>query len=113
VGWGTGFFDMDNDGWLDLVVANGHVYPQVGTGAGAGAYRQPMFVCIGTSGDGTFEEVSAEAGLQAIPLAARRGAAFGDVNNDGLRGYFGFECGRAALMLINHCKNGNHRVLFN
>src|SRR6267142_5081543 len=44
VGWGTGFFDMDNDGWLDLFVANGHVYPQVGTGVGAGAYRQPMLL---------------------------------------------------------------------
>jgi len=111
VGWGTGFFDMDNDGWLDLFVANGHVYPQVGTGVGPGAYRQPMLLHRNKR-DGTFEEVSAEAGLQMMPLAARRGAAFGDVNNDGCVDILLLNVGEPPSLLINHCKNGNHRVLF-
>jgi enediyne biosynthesis protein E4 len=111
VGWGTGFFDMDNDGWLDLFVANGHVYPQVGTGTGAGAFRQPMLLHRNKR-DGTFEEVSAEAGLHEIPLAARRGAAFGDVNNDGCVDILILNVGEPPSLLINHCKNGNHRVLF-
>ena len=111
VGWGTGFFDMDNDGWLDLFVANGHVYPQVGTGVGPGAYRQPMLLHRNKR-DGTFEEVAAQAGLEDIPLAARRGAAFGDVNNDGCVDILVLNVGEPPSLLINHCKNGNHRVLF-
>ena len=42
VGWGTAFFDMDNDGWLDILVANGHVYPQVDSVPGGITYRQPL-----------------------------------------------------------------------
>jgi hypothetical protein len=111
VGWGAGFFDMDNDGWLDLFVANGHVYPQVGAATGSGAFRQPMLLHR-NKGDGTFEEVSADAGLRDIPLAARRGAAFGDVNNDGCVDILLLNVGEPPSLLINHCKNGNHRVLF-
>ncbi len=111
VGWGTGFFDMDNDGWLDVFVANGHVYPQVGAASGSGAFRQPMLLHRNKQ-DGTFEEVSAEAGLGAIPLAARRGAAFGDVNNDGCVDLLLLNVGEPPSLLINHCGAGNHRVLF-
>jgi enediyne biosynthesis protein E4 len=63
VKWGTSFFDYDNDGFLDLVVANGHVYPQVDRvpmGASAG-YRQRKLL-YHNRGDGTFDEVAAESG---------------------------------------------------
>ncbi len=42
VGWGTAFFDMDNDGWLDILAANGHVYPQMDCIPGAAHYQEPI-----------------------------------------------------------------------
>jgi len=66
VGWGASFFDMDNDGWLDLFVANGHVYPQANTIPGGAPYEQPMLL-YRNNWDGTFEDVSKAAGLTDIP----------------------------------------------
>ena len=81
VGWGTSFIDIDNDGWLDIFVANGHVYPQMDLVKGGAPYRQP-FLVFRNNRDRTFEDVTALTGLNNLPLASRRGAAFGDVNND-------------------------------
>jgi len=111
VGWGTGFFDMDNDGWLDIFVANGHVYPQVDTIPDAAHFRQPMLL-FRNRRDGTFEEVGSAAGFDAIPLQSRRGAAFGDINNDGCVDIVTLNRGEIPSLLLNHCQNGNHRVLF-
>src|SRR5437016_6495855 len=82
VGWGTSFFDMDNDGWLDIFAANGHVYPQVDTIPNAAHFRQPMLL-FRNRRNGTFEEIASATGLSDVPLRSRRGAAFGDINNDG------------------------------
>ena len=76
VGWGTKFFDYDNDGWVDLLVVNGHVYPQLPT------YRQRNFVHHNNH-DGTFTEVGAELGTPFAEKRTGRGAAFGDIDNDG------------------------------
>jgi hypothetical protein len=76
VGWGTKFFDYDNDGWVDLFVANGHVYPQLP------GYRQPKLLHR-NNGDGTFTEVSAQFGTLLTENRASRGVAFGDLDNDG------------------------------
>jgi hypothetical protein len=111
VGWGTGFFDMDNDGWLDIFVANGHVYPQVDTIPDAAHFRQPMLL-FRNNRDGTFDEVASAAGLNAGPLQSRRGAAFGDINNDGCMDIVTLNWGQPPSLLLNHCQNGNHRVLF-
>ena len=111
VGWGTAFFDMDNDGWLDIFVANGHVYPQVDTIPNAAHFRQPMLL-FRNHRDGTFEEVGTAAGLNSIPLQSRRGAAFGDINNDGCVDIVTLNWGEPPSLLMNHCQNGNHRVLF-
>ncbi len=76
VGWGTKFFDYDNDGWVDLFVANGHVYPQLPN------YRQPRLLHRNNR-DGTFTEVSAQFGAVLTEQRASRGVAFGDIDNDG------------------------------
>jgi hypothetical protein len=109
VGWGTAFFDMDNDGWLDLFVANGHVYPQVDSVPGGQHYRQPMQL-FRNRRDGTFEDVSNI--LAAIPPESRRGAAFGDVNNDGNVDMVLVNVGELPTLLLNRDGSHNHRVLF-
>jgi hypothetical protein len=82
VGWGTGFFDLDNDTWLDLLVVNGHVYPQVSQFLSGAKYRQPKLLHV-NNGDGTFCDASSQAGAALTELRASRGAAFGDLDNDG------------------------------
>src|SRR6202166_3294147 len=109
VSWGTGFFDMDNDGWLDLFVANGHVYPQVDTIPGGTPYRQPMLL-FRNHRDGTFDDVSQV--LASMSPQSRRGAAFGDINNDGNVDIVVLNVGEPPSLLLNHNDNANHRVLF-
>jgi hypothetical protein len=110
VGWGTGFFDMDNDGWLDLLVANGHVYPQMDqVPSGAAPYREPILL-FRNRRDGTFEDISSI--LSTIPDASRRGAAFGDINNDGNIDVVLINTGQPPTLLLNRTANKDHRVLF-
>ena len=82
VGWGTGFFDLDNDTWLDLFVVNGHVYPQMDSIASGARYKQPKLLHINL-GNGTFCDASAAAGKALTEPRVSRGAAFGDLDNDG------------------------------
>jgi hypothetical protein len=84
VGWGTAFVDYDNDTWLDLFAVNGHVYPQLDRaklGASAG-YRQRMLFYTSKK-DGTFEEVGQQFGPPVAVQRVSRGAAVGDLDNDG------------------------------
>ena len=85
VSWGTAFFDYDNDGWLDIVAVNGHVYPQldqVPMGASAG-YRQRKLL-YHNRGDGHFDEVSAQLRRRSLTdERVSRGLAIGDLDNDG------------------------------
>ena len=112
VGWGASFFDMDNDGWQDLLVVNGHVYPQMETIPGESRYNQPMLLFHNVH-NGTFDEVGASTGLAALPLKSRRGAAFGDINNDGCLDVVIVNVGEPPTLLLNHCDPANHRVTFN
>jgi len=111
VGWGTSLFDMDNDGWLDLFVANGHVYPQANTIPGGAPYEQPMLL-YRNNWDGTFEDVSQAAGLAAIPPRSRRGAALGDIFNDGNVDIVVVDIDGPPVLLKNLDHDGNHRVEF-
>src|ERR1700719_4255526 len=111
VGWGTGFFDMDNDTWLDLLVANGHVYPQIDTLESGPRYREPLLLHRNNR-DGTFDEVSKQAGLQDLPLKSRRGAAFGDIFNNGNIDIVLLNVGEPPSVLLNMNRDPYHRVLF-
>ncbi len=112
VGWGTAFFDMDNDTWLDILVANGHVYPQIDTLETGPRYREPLLLHRPTIVSGTFDEVSKESGLAALPLHSRRGAAFGDVFNTGNVDVLLLNVGEPPSLLKNMNADGYHRVLF-
>ena len=84
VGWGTTFFDYDNDGWLDLIAVNGHVYPQLDKarlGASAGYRQRALF--YRNKGDGTFDEVGRTLGGPFAVERVSRGSAVGDLDNDG------------------------------
>jgi hypothetical protein len=111
LGWGTTFFDMDNDGWLDLFVVCGHVYPQMDNANGSAAYAQPMLLHRNLR-NGTFEEVSNVAGLADMPLKSRRGAAFGDIANNGNIDIVVLNVGEPPSLLLNTNKIAHHRVLF-
>lgn len=81
LGWGTNFFDYDNDGWLDLLVANGHVYPSVDAADWGTSYRQRLLLFRNTKGK--FYEVGASAGAALNVPRSSRGSAVGDFDNDG------------------------------
>ncbi len=82
VGWGTGFFDLDNDTWLDLFVVNGHVYPQMDQISSGAKYRQGKLLFM-NQGDTTFCNATTQGGSALTELRVSRGAAFGDLDNDG------------------------------
>ena len=82
LGWGCGFFDMDNDGWADILICNGHVYPEVEQLRTEAGYAQQK-VLYRNSRNGHFEEVTSQAGQGITVPVASRGAAFGDFDNDG------------------------------
>jgi len=109
--WGTGFFDMDNDGWPDLLVACGHVYPQIDSLGSGATYREPAFLHRNNR-DGTFDEVSKEAGIGDMPLKSRRGAAFGDIYNNGNVDAVLLNIGEPPSLFLNLNRSANHRVLF-
>jgi hypothetical protein len=112
VGWGTAFFDYDNDGWLDLIAVNGHVYPQMDQaklGASAG-YRQRKLL-YHNRGDGTFEEVAADYGPVLTEPRVSRGLAVGDLDNDGRLDLVINDLDGAAQVLHNELTGTGHWLL--
>jgi enediyne biosynthesis protein E4 len=82
LGWGCGFFDMDNDGWPDVLLCNGHVYPEVEQLKTEAGYAQRKLLYKNLR-NGRFEDVSDQAGGGISAAVAARGCAFGDFDNDG------------------------------
>jgi hypothetical protein len=80
-GWSNALVDLDNDGWKDLFTANGHVNDAIEQFQ-SDRYRLTNSLFL-NAGDGTFTDVSAAAGLDAVPPRAHRGAAFADLDGDG------------------------------
>jgi hypothetical protein len=113
VGWGTAFIDFDNNGLLDLLVVNGHVYPQLEfvKSDQTPGFRQ-HFLLHQNNGDGRFNDVTESSGLKTLPLKSRRGAAFGDLNNDGLIDAVVTNLGDTPTVLLNTSKNSNQKIVF-
>lgn len=82
VGWGAGFLDYDNDGWPDLLLVNSHVYPEVDQ-LHADIHYKERVILYHNQGNGTFSDVSKASGPGILERHAARGAAFGDIDNDG------------------------------
>ena len=82
VGWGCGFFDFDNDGWKDLLLVNGHAFPEVDRLNTPVRFKNPM-ILYRNNGHGGFEDLSDRAGPAFRELHSSRGAALGDIDNDG------------------------------
>lgn len=80
--WGTGFADFDNDGWPDLAVVTGSVYPEVEASFPEYPLKTPRFI-FRNLGNGKFEELLEEAGPGISAAHCSRGCAFGDFDNDG------------------------------
>jgi enediyne biosynthesis protein E4 len=105
-GWSTGFVDFNNDGWLDIYSANGHFdYPGRDT-------KQHDTLFENQNGHG-FIDVSEELGKDFMRLGYQRGAAFGDLNNDGFPDIVVTSLNKPPRVLINSADNGNHWILLN
>lgn len=109
VGWGTGFFDLDNDTWLDLFVVNGHVYPQMDQISSGLGYKQGKILFI-NNGDGTFCNATAQGGAVLSEPRVSRGAAFGDLDNDGQIDIVVEDLDSSPMILKNEGDKSNHWI---
>jgi hypothetical protein len=80
--WGCGFVDLDNDGWRDLFIGNGHVHDNIAEFDQIGTYRQAKLI-FKNARNGAFENVSGSSGDAVQVPQPSRGVAFGDYDNDG------------------------------
>ena len=108
-GWSNGIFDFDNDGWKDLFVARGNVLDNVAL-LGSRRYEEPNTV-FRNRGNGKFEDVSAEAGPDFQEAAPHRGAAFGDLDNDGRIDAVVTTLNGKARYFHNISRNNSHWIL--
>ena len=107
LGWGTMFLDFDNDGWPDLLLVNGHVYPEVDSQHLGSSYKEPR-ILFHNNGDGTFSDISASAGSGITTSASSRGLAVGDLWNDGRMSAVINNMNAAPSLLVNQIHNSNH-----
>jgi hypothetical protein len=107
LGWGTMFADVDNDGFPDLLVANGHVYPQVDSAHLGSTYKEPRFL-YWNQGNGKFKDLSRTSGPGLTVPFSSRGVAIADLWNDGRLDAVVNNLGDYPLLLVNVAKNENH-----
>jgi hypothetical protein len=111
LGWGTMFLDVDNDGWPDLLLVNGHVYPEVDKQHLGSDYQEPR-ILYHNEGDGKFTDISAHAGPGITTAKSGRGLAVGDLWNDGRISAVVSNMNAPVSLLVNQIKSGNHWIAF-
>ena len=109
VGWGCGFFDFDNDGWPDLLLVNGHAFPEVDRLKIDIHYRERAILYRNDRGH--FTDISGQAGEGIAEMHSSRGAAFGDYDNDGAVEVLINNQGEAPSLLRQRTKPANHWVI--
>lgn len=111
LGWGTMFIDVDNDGWPDLLLINGHVYPEVDKQHLGSDYQEPR-ILYHNKGNGTFQDISEEAGPGITAAESGRGLAVGDLWNDGRMSAVVSNMNAPVSLLVNQVKSANHWIAF-
>ena len=109
--FGGGFVDYDNDGWLDLFIANGHVYPEVEQAMPGTHYKQLNTLFHNENGK-RFSVATESSGIAALAPRAARGAAFADLDNDGFVDIVVANNGDPPAILHNDAGSENHFVNF-
>ncbi len=111
LGWGTMFFDFDNDGWPDLLLVNGHVYPEVDSQHLGSTFQEPR-ILYHNNGNGTFTDISADAGPGITTVNSSRGLAIGDLWNDGRLSAVISNMNAPPSLLVNDVRTSNHWIAF-
>ena len=111
LGWGTMFLDFDNDGWPDLILANGHVYPEVDKFHLGSGYQEPRLL-YHNNGNATFTDISPTAGAGINATSSARGLAVGDLWNDGQLSVVINNVYAKPSLLVNMVHSGNHWIAF-
>ncbi len=106
VSWGVGFLDFDNDGWEDILVANGHVYPDIDGRNVGQTFREPRLL-YWNRGDRQFYDISSKAGSGIDAMHSSRGMAVGDLDNDGTVEIVLVNMHEHPSLLKNFAKAGN------
>jgi enediyne biosynthesis protein E4 len=109
LGWGTMFLDFDNDGWPDLLLVNGHVYPEVDSQHLGSNFQEPR-ILYHNNGDGKFTDISASAGPGITIAVSSRGLAVGDLWNDGRISAVVSNMNAPPSLLVNQVRAANHWV---
>lgn len=106
VGWGVGFVDIDHDGWKDIVIVNGHIYPSIERLNLEISYKQEKNIYWNLR-NGAFLDISAQTGPGILDRYSARGAAFGDLNNDGAIEVVVNNLDNRPSLLVNHGEQQN------
>jgi enediyne biosynthesis protein E4 len=109
LGWGTMFLDIDNDGWPDILSANGHVYPEVDSSHLGSDYREPRLL-YHNLGNGKFADITKDSGPGVTTPASARGLAIADLWNDGRQEVVINDVSSLPMLLVNFAPNSNHWI---
>ncbi len=113
LGWGAMFADVDNDGYPDLLITNGHVYPEVDSAKLGATYREPRFLYynLGSAAGGgppKFRDLSKSSGPGLVEPLSGRGLATADLFNDGRMEAVVNNLSDRPMLLVNLAQNSNH-----